>query len=87
MQNSGPQGSFLPQGPYLLLLLLEGVLRGRQRLDSISVTPRITMEVVGAWAEAGGLGRLTVSTTPSRDLPFARFCAEHPQAWGPSSFV
>ena len=87
MQNSGPQGSNLSQGPYLLLLLLEGILRGRQRLGSISVTPLIAMEVVRAWAEAGGLGHLTVGMAPSQALPFARFCAEQRQAWGPSSFV
>ena len=87
MQNSGPQGSFLSQGPNLPLLLLRGILRGRQRLGSVSVTPLIAMEVVGAWAEARGLGRLMVSTTPSRALPFARFCAEQRQAWEPSSFV
>lgn len=71
MQNSGPQGSVLSQGPYLLLLLLEGILRGRQRLGSISVTPLIAMEVVRAWAEAGGLGRLTVGAAPSQPLPLA----------------
>lgn len=75
MQNSGPQGSVLSQGPYLLLLLLEGILRGRQRLGSISVTLLIAMEVVRAWAEAGGLGRLTVG---ARSLPSLAFSNARP---------
>ena len=80
-------GQLSVPGPLPALLLLRGILRGRQRLGSVSVTPLIAMEVVGAWAEARGLGRLMVSTTPSRALPFARFCAEPRQAWEPSSFV
>ena len=70
VQNSGPQGSFLPQGPYLLLMLLEGVLRGRQRLDSILVTPR---------CHGGGQGlgrgwRAGTSDSEHDSLPRPAFC-------------